>query len=209
MSPKYEPPVYQIPPNPSRQLKVVLDYFNFLKNWDLETLSQLSTPYFTQVTLPASMGVPIRSKSEDIEFLHHFRDSLKGVPLELIIYDVNENKGKIWVHVRPLTQQGLSHTDYLVCFVQLMMKTVNVECFFLFTFGTSNDENLITNVTEFVDSKVFSGGDGGGGGDAPETPFQTLSSSVQNCAKAMGRCYVDLLLFVPRNFKYVMTQVNH
>lgn len=98
-----------------------------------------------------------------------------------------------------------------------MMKTVNVECFFLFTFGTSNDENLITNVTEFVDSKVFSGGDGGGGGDSgggtssaqPETPFQTLSSSVQNCAKAMGRCYVDLLLFVPRNFKYVMTQVNH
>jgi hypothetical protein len=89
MSPKYEPPVYQIPPNPSRQLKVVLDYFNFLKTWDLETLSQLSTPYFTQVTLPASLGVPIRSKSEDIEFLHHFRDSLKGVPLEVCRPDIS------------------------------------------------------------------------------------------------------------------------
>jgi hypothetical protein len=105
-----------------------------------------------------------------------------------------------------------------VFFVQLMMKTVNVECFFLFNFGTGNDENLITNVTEFVDSKVFSGGndgdgdggDGGGGSSAqPETPFQTLSSSVQNCIKAMGRCYVDILFFVPRNFQYVMTKANH
>jgi hypothetical protein len=96
-----------------------------------------------------------------------------------------------------------------------MMKTVNVECFFLFNFGTGNDENLIINVTEFVDSKVFSGGNGGsdgGGGTSsaqPETPFQTLSGSIQNCAKAMGQCYVDLLLFVPRNVKYVMTQTNH
>ena len=84
---KYQPPVYQIPSQPSDKLKVVLDYFDCLKTWDLEALSQLSTPGFTQATLPASLGLPVRSKSEDIEFLHGFRDSLKGAPLEVrIIY---------------------------------------------------------------------------------------------------------------------------
>jgi hypothetical protein len=82
-SPKYQLPVYQIPSKPSRQLKVVLDYFNYLKIWDLETLSQLTTPSLIQVTLPESLGVPARNKSEDIEFLHTFRDSLKGAPLEV------------------------------------------------------------------------------------------------------------------------------
>ncbi|KAF8504875.1 hypothetical protein F5888DRAFT_799734 [Russula emetica] len=225
-SQEYQPPIFRIPSQPSGQLKVVLDYFNCLKTWDLETLSKLSTSGFTQATLPASLGVPVRSKSEDIEFLHTFRDSLKGAPLEvcthtdiffpdlavceltlvrskIIIYDVSEDseEGKIWVH--------------------LMMKTVNVECLFLFTFGTGDedddDENLIINVTEFVDSKVFSGGDGGDKNDdgsgnnnsahpdaQPETPFQGLSSSVRNCIKAMGRCYLDILLFAPRSIKYVM-----
>jgi hypothetical protein len=105
--------------------------------------------------------------------------------------------------------------------LQMMMKSVNVECFFLFTFGTGNDdddENLIVNVTEFVDSKVFSGGDGGDRNDDgsgnnnsahpdahPETPFQCLSSSVRNCIKTMGRCYLDILLFAPRSVKYVMS----
>jgi hypothetical protein len=84
-SPKYEPPSYEIPAKPSEQLAVVLDYFNCLKIWDLKTLSQLSTPTpdFTQVTLPASLAIPARSKSEDIEFLHKFRDSLKGAPLDV------------------------------------------------------------------------------------------------------------------------------
>ena len=77
------PLVYEIPPKPSRQLKVVIDYFNFLKLWDLEALSQLSTPYFTQVTLPASLGVPVRNKTENIEFLRSFRDSLMCSPLEV------------------------------------------------------------------------------------------------------------------------------
>jgi hypothetical protein len=115
----YKPPIYQIPSKPSRQLKVVLDYFNSLKTWDLETLAQLSTPNFSQATLPASLGIPVRTKEEDIAFLHTFRDSLKSAPLEvcsmrlyssliwradislkIIIHDVNESKGNIWVHVR-------------------------------------------------------------------------------------------------------------
>jgi hypothetical protein len=97
------------------------------------------------------------------------------------------------------------------------MKTVGIECFFNFTFGTGNDENLIVNVTEFVDSKVFSGGGGSDGGDSssakpsaqPETPLQALSSSVQNCVKTMGQCYLDVILFVPRSVKYVVSAANH
>lgn len=83
MSSEYKPPVWSKPPKPSPQLKVVLDYFDCLSKWDLETLSQLSTPSFTQVTLPASLHIAARTKKEDIEFLHQFRDSLKGAPLEV------------------------------------------------------------------------------------------------------------------------------
>jgi hypothetical protein len=83
MSSEYKPPVWPRPPEPSPQLKVVLDYLDYLSKWDLETLSQLSTSYFTQVTLPASLHIPARSKKEDIESLHQFRDSLKAAHLEV------------------------------------------------------------------------------------------------------------------------------
>ena len=85
MSPNYTQPVWPRPPNPSPQLKVVLDYFDCLSKWDLETLSQLSTSYFTQATLPATLNIAARTKKEDIEFLHQFRDSLNGAPLEVCI----------------------------------------------------------------------------------------------------------------------------
>jgi hypothetical protein len=74
---------WPVPSNPSPQLKVVLEYFDCLGKWDLETLAQLSTSYFYQVTLPASMNIPYKTKKEDIEFLHKLRDSLKGAPLEV------------------------------------------------------------------------------------------------------------------------------
>ena len=153
-----------------------------------------------------------------------------------MIYDISENKSKIWVHVRntPLCPscEGLSHIDDCLVYAQLMIKTVNVECFFLFTFGTGNDENLITNVTQFVGNKMSSGSNGSGDGSSspqpntqpsgqqpqpnappnappePETPFQSLSNSVQNCIKAIGQCYVDILLFVPRNLKYAMNTAS-
>ena len=106
----------------------------------------------------------VRSKREDIEFLHAFRDSLKGAPLEvcrhtviffpdlavradlvhskITVYDVSEEEGKIWV---PCTQtflfipseyplarakdQRIKYIDYPGVLLQLMMETVNVECF--------------------------------------------------------------------------------
>lgn len=56
------------------------------------------------------------------------------------------------------------------------MKTVNNEAYFNFTFGTGKDENLVVNLTEFVDSKVYAGGDSGdhnsGGQAQQETTVQ-------------------------------------
>jgi hypothetical protein len=59
----------------------------------------------------------------------------------------------------------LSRND---CFtlVQLFFKMVKVEAFFNFTFGTGKDKNLVCDLTEFVDSKVFAGG--GSSGDSSE-----------------------------------------
>lgn len=49
--------------------------------------------------------------------------------------------------------------------VQLLMKTVKVEAFFNFTFGTGRDKNLVCDLTEFVDSKVFASGSSGDSSD--------------------------------------------
>ena len=82
-SQKNQRPIYQRPRNPSDQLKVVLNYFDALKIWDLDTLNKLSTSDFTQQTLPESLGVGTRTKSEDFEYLRLFKDSLNGAPLEV------------------------------------------------------------------------------------------------------------------------------
>jgi hypothetical protein len=41
----------------------------------------------------------------------------------------------------------------------MFVKPVNIEGIFTFTFGMGKDENLIVDLTEFVDSKVYAGGD--------------------------------------------------
>lgn len=46
------------------------------------------------------------------------------------------------------------------------MKTVNNEAFFNFTFGTGKDKNLVCDLTEFVDSKVFAGDSSGDSSDS-------------------------------------------
>jgi len=47
----------------------------------------------------------------------------------------------------------------------MFAKPVNIEGIFNFTFGAGKDENLIVDLTEFLDSKVYAGGDSGGDGD--------------------------------------------
>jgi hypothetical protein len=40
----------------------------------------------------------------------------------------------------------------------MFVKSVNIEGIFKFTFGTGKDENLVANLTEFIDSKVYGSG---------------------------------------------------
>ena len=82
-SQEHQPPIYQIPSHTSQQLKVALEFFDILKRWDFDALDKLWTSDFTQQLLPASLGSPPHTKSEYIEYLHNFRDSLNGAPLEV------------------------------------------------------------------------------------------------------------------------------
>jgi len=82
-SQEYQLPIYQIPNDPSQQLQVVLDYLDNLKRWDFDALHKLCTSDFTQQVLPASLGLAPRTKNECTEYLHTFRDSLNGAPLEV------------------------------------------------------------------------------------------------------------------------------
>ena len=48
----------------------------------------------------------------------------------------------------------------------MFVKSVNLEGIFNFRFGTGKDENLIVNLTEFIDSKIYAGGDNSGDSDS-------------------------------------------
>ena len=45
------------------------------------------------------------------------------------------------------------------------VKSVNFEGIFNFTFGIGKGENLIVNLTQFIDSKMYAGGDNSGDSD--------------------------------------------
>jgi hypothetical protein len=49
--------------------------------------------------------------------------------------------------------------------MQMFVKSVNLEGIFNFGFGTGKHENLIVNLTEFIDSKMYAGGDNSGDSD--------------------------------------------
>ena len=44
----------------------------------------------------------------------------------------------------------------------MFVKLVNIEGIFNFTFGTGKDDNLIVNLIELIDSKMYAGGDNSG-----------------------------------------------
>jgi hypothetical protein len=57
-SPNHVPQIYRVPHDPPPQLKTVLDYFDCPKTYDFEKITKLSTPYFTQETLPMVTVTP-------------------------------------------------------------------------------------------------------------------------------------------------------
>jgi hypothetical protein len=77
------PDPYVFPESASLQLKVVQDYMHSLATFDLNKLATLTTGDFRQITAPASLGVPARTKAEDLEFLGQLRDKLQNKPFEV------------------------------------------------------------------------------------------------------------------------------
>ena len=49
--------------------------------------------------------------------------------------------------------------------MRMFVKSVNLEGIFNFTFETGKDENLIVDLTEFIDSKMYTGSDNSGDSD--------------------------------------------
>ncbi|KAH9971775.1 hypothetical protein BJV74DRAFT_865523 [Russula compacta] len=90
---------FEIPEHPSPQLKTVLRYLDSVKVFDLAEIKGLFADDFVQSTRPLSLGVPSRTKEEDLAFLGGFSEKLQGRHLEVTIYDFVESPGKAWAHV--------------------------------------------------------------------------------------------------------------
>jgi len=76
---------FETPKSPSSQLKTVLRYFEFISALDLVELDTLFADGFVQSTRPLSLGVPSRTKEEDLAFLGALAEKLKGRRVEVII----------------------------------------------------------------------------------------------------------------------------
>lgn len=74
---------FEIPKSPSSQLKTVLDYIDLLKVLNLDELEKLFTDDFVQITLPSSLGVPSRTKQEDLDFLRGLSEQLEGRQIQV------------------------------------------------------------------------------------------------------------------------------
>jgi hypothetical protein len=78
---------YEVPTDPSPQVKAVLHYLNQVKVLNLHEIEKLFADDFVQSTRPLSLGVPSRTKEEDLAYLQGFADQLGGRPLEVIVGD--------------------------------------------------------------------------------------------------------------------------
>ena len=78
---------YEIPKVPSPQVKVILHYFDQLKVLNLQELGNVFTDDVVQTTRPLSLGIPSRTKEENLRFLQALADRLRGRPMEVIHSD--------------------------------------------------------------------------------------------------------------------------
>ncbi|KAI0260296.1 hypothetical protein BC834DRAFT_1035432 [Gloeopeniophorella convolvens] len=128
--------------HPSPQVKIAQQYLKSLSEWNFEQLSKFTTDEFTQTSLPASLGIPVRSKAEDLEYVKELKDRLEGNPLEITIYAVNEDKNSVWIHtfVHGSASSGTP---------------LNIEAIYLFTFEKSGPQQKIEGIKEFADSDAL------------------------------------------------------
>ena len=74
---------FETPKSPSSQLKTVLRYLDLVRTLDLAELDALFADGFVQSTRPLSLGVPSRTKQEDLAFLGALAEKLKGRRVEV------------------------------------------------------------------------------------------------------------------------------
>jgi len=142
--------MFEAPKGSSSQLKTVLRYLELIGALDLVELDTLFADDFVQSTRPLSLGLPSRTKEEDLAFLGALAEKLKGRRVEVTVYDVIESPGKAWAHV-------LLHGEFQDG------KAFDVESIYQFTLVEHASSNLpkIKAVVDFVDSAAFAGIGGG------------------------------------------------
>ncbi|KAI9441775.1 hypothetical protein H4582DRAFT_2097074 [Lactarius indigo] len=123
----------------SPQVKAVLHYLDQIKVLNLHEIEKLFTDDFVQSTRPLSLGIPSRTKEEDLKFLQGLADQLGGRPIEITIYDIIESPGKAWahLHMHGEPQEG---------------KPFDVECIYQFRFA---ENYRFKALIDFVDSKAL------------------------------------------------------
>lgn len=75
---------FETPKGPSSQLKTVLRYLELIGALDLVELDTLFADDFVQSTRPLSLGVPSKTKEEDLAYLGALAENLKGRRVEVI-----------------------------------------------------------------------------------------------------------------------------
>ncbi|KAI9448695.1 hypothetical protein BJY52DRAFT_307499 [Lactarius psammicola] len=130
---------YEVPKEPSPQVKAILHYFDQIKVLNLQEIEKHFADDFVQSTRPSSLGIPFRSKEEDLAFLGGLADQLGGRPLEVTIFDIIESSGKVWAH---LLMHGEPQEG----------KPFDIECIYQFIFA---ENYKFKALIDFVDSKAL------------------------------------------------------
>ncbi|KAH9976335.1 hypothetical protein BGW80DRAFT_1443977 [Lactifluus volemus] len=134
---------FQVPKNPSPQVKTILHYLDLVKVFDLDGLDKLFADDFVQSTRPLSLNVPSRTKEEDLAFLKGLSVTMKGRHLEITFYDVVESPpGKVWVHVALHGEPPKG-------------KAFTIECIYMFTLIEHLGVHKVKGVIDFLDSRAF------------------------------------------------------
>ena len=173
------PQPYVFPESASPQLKVVQDYIKYVAIFDFEKLSTLTTEDLVYKMRPASLGVPDRTRAELFAILAQLRDSLNGVPFTVsrfglrcphshvhdrnpisarqdIVYDVNDEVGKTWVHVHFFHFSRIESPDAdFLTLIQVKNEPLDLEIVFFFEFGVGPHALKIISFTEFLDTKRY------------------------------------------------------
>jgi len=133
---------YEIPECPSPQVKAVLHYLDQVKVLNLHEIEKIFTDDFVQTTQPLSLGIPSRTKEEDLAFLQGLLEQQGGRPIKIDIFDIIDSPGRAWAHVYIHGEPPVG-------------KPFNVESIYQFTFTGDPASFRVKALTDFVDSAAL------------------------------------------------------